>query len=89
VFVVLSFIPIIRLISDILTIVVIADIFVGYFLDTYHPVRRTLDSIVEPMLVPIKRYVPPVGMIDLSPLVLVLIIQFIEFVVVNLIISLV
>jgi YggT family protein len=82
-------IPIIRLIADILTIVVIADIFLGYFLEAYHPVRRLLDSIVEPMLSPLRRFVPPVGMIDFTPLVLVLIIQFVEFLVVNLILSLV
>lgn len=85
----LSLIPIIRLIADILTIVVIVDIFVGYFLDVYHPARKLLDSIVEPMLSPLRRYVPPVGMIDFTPLVLVLIIQFVEFLVVNLILSLV
>jgi YggT family protein len=53
-------------------------------MDPYHPVRRTLDSIVEPMLAPIRRVIPPIGMIDFSPLVLLLLIQLISNLLINL-----
>jgi YggT family protein len=36
------------------------------------------------MLAPIRRLVPPVGMIDFSPMILILLIQVIEVVLVNL-----
>jgi YggT family protein len=68
-------ITIIRTISYILTLVVLADIIVGYFLNPYHQIRRVLDSIVQPMLAPIRRLMPKTGMLDFSPVVLIILIQ--------------
>ena len=56
-------------------LILIAHVFISYFLDPYHPVRRTIDRIVDPLLAPIRRILPPVGMIDFSPLVLLILIQ--------------
>ena len=47
----------------------------SYFMDPYHPVRRGVDNIVEPLLAPIRRVVPPLGVIDISPLILIVLIQ--------------
>jgi YggT family protein len=77
-------ITIIRYIANILTLVVFVDIIVGYFLSPYHPVRRILDSIVRPMLLPIRRVMPQTGMLDFSPLVLVILIQVVEYVIISL-----
>ena len=79
-----SFINAIQLLSVGLTLIIFLDILVGYFLDPYHPVRRSLDSFVEPMLAPIRRFLPPVGMIDFSPLVLLIVIQLIEAAIIGL-----
>ena len=79
-----SFINAIQLLSVGLTLIIFLDILVGYFLDPYHPVRRSLDSFVEPMLAPIRRILPPVGMIDFSPLVLLIVIQLIEAAIIGL-----
>ncbi|OGO17070.1 MAG: hypothetical protein A2Z14_09215 [Chloroflexi bacterium RBG_16_48_8] len=73
-------ISLIRYISNILTLLVFADIIVGYFLSPFHTVRRVLDSIVRPMLDPIRRVMPRTGMFDFSPLVLVILIQLLEVV---------
>lgn len=73
-------ITLIRYISNILTFIVFVDIILSYFLDPFHPIRRTLDSIVRPMLEPIRRAMPRTGMIDFSPLVLIILIQVVEFV---------
>lgn len=48
-------------------LLVILKIILSYFMDPYHPVRRTLDNLVEPLLAPIRRVVPLVGMFDFSP----------------------
>lgn len=71
-------IDVIRTTSRLLTLVVFIDVILHYFLDPYHPVRRALDSVVEPMLAPIRRYLPPIGMIDFSPWILIILIQFVE-----------
>jgi len=59
------------------TLLVVVDVLLSYFMDPYHPVKRTLDSVVEPFLRPIRRVVPPVGMMDFSPLVLIVALQII------------
>ncbi len=68
-------IQLIGAIQLILVLMVIVSVILSYFMDPYHPVRRFLDSIVEPMLAPIRRIVPLVGMLDFSPLILIVLIQ--------------
>lgn len=70
-------IQLISLLQFILILVVLVSVILSYFMDPYHPLRRFLDGIVEPMLAPIRRVVPLVGMLDFSPLVLILLIQLI------------
>jgi YggT family protein len=68
----------IRLINiavSLLTLVVFVYSLLGFFLSPYHPVRETLAKFVEPMLVPIRRVLPPTVGIDFSPLILIILIQ--------------
>ena len=72
---------IINLIQDIawlFSVLIIVDIILSYFMSPYQPVRMTIDRIVQPLLTPIRRIVPPLGMIDLSPMVLLILVQVIE-----------
>lgn len=71
-------IDVIRAAATILMIVVIADIILSYVMSPFHPVRTTLDKVVQPLLAPIKRIVPPLGMIDFSPVILIILIQVTE-----------
>lgn len=57
---------------NLFALLLLVQIFVTYFLEPYHPVRRTLDRIFEPMLTPIRRRMPRTGMFDFSPMVLLL-----------------
>ncbi len=68
----------VQTLGTVLFLVVIVKVVLSYFLSPFHPVRSTLDRIVEPLLSPIRRIVPPMGMIDFSPLVLIILIQVIE-----------
>jgi len=74
--------------QQILILLVILSVILSYFMDPYHPLRRGLDRIVEPMLTPIRRVVPLVGMIDFSPLVLIILIQIIASLIIRVLISL-
>jgi YggT family protein len=69
---------VINIIANIYVWIVIASILLSYFLDPYHPVRQGMDNLVRPLLDPIRRVVPPVGMLDFSPLVLIILIQFVS-----------
>jgi YggT family protein len=65
----------INFVIQIITLLVIMQVFISYFLSPYHPLRLNVDRIVEPMLRPIRKIVPPVGMLDFSPLVLLILVQ--------------
>lgn len=64
-------------VQQILVILVIVSVILSYFMDPYHPVRRGVDNIVQPLLAPIRRVVPLVGMLDFSPLILILLLQLV------------
>jgi YggT family protein len=68
---------VILLITRILMMVVLADVIVSYFLDPFHSIRRFLDNLVQPLLNPIRRILPSTGMIDLSPLILLILLEVI------------
>jgi len=82
--VILNVIIIINTVSQILVLLVFISVILSYFMDPYHPIRRGVDNIVGPMLSPIRRVVPPVGMLDFSPLVLILLIQLVRSLLVSL-----
>jgi YggT family protein len=79
---------IIHRVIQFLVLIVIVQVIVSYFMDPYHPVRQWLDRIVEPMLRPIRRIVPLVGMIDFSPLVLIIALQILDSIIGRLLYSL-
>lgn len=71
-------IEIIDVVAQILVLLVIVSAILSFFMDPYHPVRRGVDNIVQPMLNPIRRVVPLVGMFDFSPLILIILIQVVS-----------
>jgi YggT family protein len=73
----------INIISQFLIILVIVKVILSYFMDPYHPIRRTIDNLVEPFLAPIRRVVPLVGMFDFSPLVLIILVQLLASVLIR------
>ena len=46
-------------------------------IDRNGPVLQALDAITEPVLDPLRRVVPTIGMIDLTPMVAILLLQFV------------
>lgn len=69
---------IIEIIASLYVWIVIASILLSYFMDPYHPVRQGVDNLVRPLLDPLRRVIPPVGMLDFSPLVLIILIQLVS-----------
>jgi YggT family protein len=79
-------VSLITLIINLLTLLVILQVIVSYFVQPYHPVREMLDRIVEPMLNPIRRVMPPLSGLDFSPLVLILLIKIIGSLVISILV---
>ncbi len=65
----------INLVVLLFTILIILKVFLSYFMDPYHPVRLWIDRIVNPLLRPIQKLIPPIGGLDISPIILLVIIQ--------------
>ena len=51
------------------------------WINPYTPVAPVLDALTRPFLRPLRRYVPPVGNFDLTPLVLVVLVQVVLIVI--------
>jgi YggT family protein len=49
-----------------------------------NPIVRFLDEITEPILAPLRRIVPRIGMVDITPLVAILLLSVIQNVVFSL-----
>jgi YggT family protein len=68
----------ISILADFLILLVIVKVVLSYIMDPYHPVRRTIDNLVEPFLAPIRRVVPLIGVFDFSPLILIILVQILS-----------
>jgi len=70
---------------QLITLIVVIDVVLSYFISPFHPVRRYLDRVVEPMLTPIRRLLPQTGLVDFSPLVLIILLQIINVLLQNIV----
>ncbi len=69
----------IHLIFTLYSLAFIARALLSWFrISYYHPVARFLIQITEPLLAPLRRYIPPIGGLDFTPMVALLILWFVE-----------
>lgn len=64
-----------NLVSLLIILLVIVKVILSYYLSPFHPVRQFVDGLIEPLLAPIRRAIPPVGIFDISPLILIILVQ--------------
>lgn len=53
--------------------------------DPYNPLVRFIYQVTEPILAPLRRYIPPFGGLDITPIVALLILDFLRRIVLTLI----
>ncbi len=80
-------ITIVRALADFLILLVVIKVVISYFMSPYQPFRQKIDQIMDPMLNPIRKVVPLIGMMDFSPLVFILLVQVVETLLVNILYS--
>ncbi len=78
----------INIVANVLELVVVVDAVLSFFVHPLHPVRVALGRIVRPLLAPIQQVLPPVGGFDLSPIVLIFLIEIVRSVLVHFLLSL-
>ena len=79
----LFIIRIINFFVQLITLLIIVKVFLSYFLSPFHPLRVYLDKIMDPILIPIRKLIPPVGMVDLSPIILIIVVQLVGRLIIN------
>jgi YggT family protein len=82
-----ALVSLVHFLSLAISLLVIAYVILSYFMDPFHPVRLAINRIVEPLLNPIRRILPQTGMIDFSPLVLLILVQIIEYILTRILLS--
>lgn len=80
-------IQLIQSLAQLLILIVVIDAILSFFLPPYHSARMLLGRIVDPLLAPIRRYVPPIGMFDISPIILIVLIEVITRILVSLLLQ--
>lgn len=77
----------INLLARLITLLVLAQAIMSYFVSPYHPIRQAVDRLLEPVYAPIRRILPQTGMIDFSPLVLIILVQVVAWLLVSILVS--
>ena len=47
-------------------------------LDPYHPIVQMLFQVTDPVLEPARKLIPPIGMIDISPIVVFIVLGILQ-----------
>jgi YggT family protein len=89
IFVINGIINIIQMISSIFILLVVFSVFLPYFLSPTNKFREIVDRIVNPFLILLRRYIPPIGRFDFSPVILVILVQLVTYLLTSLLASLV
>jgi YggT family protein len=65
---------------DLYCLVIVVRCLMSFFtgIDRGHPIVRFLYAVTDPVLEPVSRILPPMGGVDLSPLVVLFILKFFQ-----------
>jgi YggT family protein len=74
------FVRIIRVSCDVLTILILLRVIMSWYLPRpTNMLLVILYRVTEPLLAPLRRIIPRIGMFDLSPLVAIILLQVIRY----------
>jgi YggT family protein len=79
---------IIHRIIQLCILVIIIQAALSYFMSPFDTIRRMVDRIVDPVLSPIRRIISPVGIFDFSPIILIILLQFLDMILRSLLLAL-
>jgi YggT family protein len=69
-------VTLVSIIVQMITVLLIVNALLSFApLDPWHPVRRFMNQLTEPILRPFRGLMPPVGMFDFTPMIALIVIQ--------------
>lgn len=69
----------INLFFTLLNLAILARVLVSWVnANPYHPAMQLLYQVTEPILAPIRQYLPRTGMVDFSPIVAIILVQLVQ-----------
>jgi YggT family protein len=74
---------IIQILRQTIFFIVLIKVILSYFMDPYHPIRQSIDRLIDPLLRPIQNVIPTFGGFDFSPLILILIVELLANVLIS------
>jgi len=78
-----SLIIFVQVLTNFFTWVIIISSILSFILPPYHAVREAFNRILNPLLDPIRRLIPPASGLDFSPMILIVAIQLLSMIVIN------
>lgn len=72
-----TLISLLQLLSQLFSLLILARILMSWVqVDRFNPVVKLIFDLTEPILAPIRRVLPQAGMFDFSPMVAILLMEF-------------
>ncbi|HMN29896.1 MAG TPA: YggT family protein [Caldilineaceae bacterium] len=73
------------LLLELYSLVIFARVLITWVpnLDPYHPAVRFLHQVTDPVLEPARKLIPPLGMVDISPIIVMIVLQFLASALMN------
>ncbi|MFB0536049.1 MAG: YggT family protein [Anaerolineae bacterium] len=69
----------VNILFTLLELAILARVLLSWFrVDPYHPAVTFLYQITEPILRPLRNVIPPLGMIDISPIVALILLDIVR-----------
>ncbi len=79
----------VSILFEALSLAIFVRILLSWFrVDPYNRFVQLLYQITDPILVPFRRFIPPIGMIDITPIVALLVLRLLQSVITNLLLGL-
>ena len=73
------------LLLELYSLVIFARVLITWVpnLDPYHPAVQFLHQVTDPVLEPARKLIPPLGMVDISPIIVMIVLQFLASALMN------
>jgi len=72
----------VNVLFQVLTLAILARVLLSWFpMAPNNPIVSFINEVTEPILAPLRRVIPPLGMIDITPIVALLLLQVLQSVI--------